>query len=51
LVGRRVVGEINAGCGACELCLAGDSRHCPARPTVCRTSARSSQSRSPPRAG
>ncbi len=31
LVGRRVVGEINAGCGACELCLAGDSRHCPAR--------------------
>lgn len=31
LVGRRVVGEINAGCGACELCRAGDSRHCPAR--------------------
>jgi len=31
LVGRRVVGEINAGCGACELCLAGDARHCPAR--------------------
>ena len=31
LVGRRVVGEINAGCGACELCLAGDTRHCPAR--------------------
>jgi threonine dehydrogenase-like Zn-dependent dehydrogenase len=31
LIGRRVVGEINAGCGACELCLAGDSRHCPAR--------------------
>src|ERR687883_608311 len=31
LVGRRVVGEINAGCGACGLCLAGDSRHCPAR--------------------
>lgn len=31
LVGERVVGEINAGCGKCELCLAGDSRHCPAR--------------------
>ena len=31
LVSRRVVGEINAGCGACGLCLAGDSRHCPAR--------------------
>ncbi len=31
LVGRRVVGEINAGCGNCELCRAGDSRHCPNR--------------------
>ena len=31
LVGRRVVGEINAGCGKCELCRAGDSRHCPLR--------------------
>ena len=29
--GRRVVGEINAGCGECELCRAGDSRHCAAR--------------------
>ncbi|MEJ7711869.1 MAG: alcohol dehydrogenase catalytic domain-containing protein [Pyrinomonadaceae bacterium] len=29
LIGKRVVGEINAGCGACELCLAGDARHCP----------------------
>lgn len=28
LVGRRVVGEINAGCGACVLCQAGDPRHC-----------------------
>ncbi len=27
-LGRRVVGEINAGCGACHLCLAGDARHC-----------------------
>jgi threonine dehydrogenase-like Zn-dependent dehydrogenase len=31
LVGQRVVGEINAGCGKCELCLAGDARHCPTR--------------------
>jgi threonine dehydrogenase-like Zn-dependent dehydrogenase len=31
LVGRRVVGEINAGCGACELCRDGDARHCPRR--------------------
>ena len=31
LVGSRVVGEINAGCGKCELCRAGDSRHCPRR--------------------
>jgi threonine dehydrogenase-like Zn-dependent dehydrogenase len=32
-IGRRVVGEINAGCGVCELCCAGDPRHC-ARRTV-----------------
>ena len=31
LAGRRVVGEINAGCGACELCAGGDARHCPRR--------------------
>ncbi len=31
LVGRRVVGEINAGCGLCAECLAGDARHCPRR--------------------
>ncbi|MCM3869340.1 MAG: alcohol dehydrogenase catalytic domain-containing protein [Pyrinomonadaceae bacterium] len=31
LVGQRVVGEINAGCGDCELCRAGDPRHCPTR--------------------
>lgn len=30
-VGKRVVGEINAGCGVCDLCLKGDSRHCPNR--------------------
>ncbi|MEZ5428619.1 MAG: alcohol dehydrogenase catalytic domain-containing protein [Pyrinomonadaceae bacterium] len=31
LKGKRVVGEINAGCGHCELCLGNDSRHCPNR--------------------
>ena len=31
LTGRRVVGEINAGCGKCDLCRAGDSRHCAQR--------------------
>ena len=31
LIGQRVVGEINAGCGNCDLCRAGDSRHCPNR--------------------
>lgn len=28
LAGRRVVGEINAGCGRCPDCRAGDPRHC-----------------------
>lgn len=28
LVGCRVVGEINAGCGRCRLCQSGDPRHC-----------------------
>jgi threonine dehydrogenase-like Zn-dependent dehydrogenase len=31
LVGKRVVGEINAGCGRCYLCRTGDSRHCDLR--------------------
>ena len=31
LAGRRVVGEINAGCGRCALCLDGLGRHCPKR--------------------
>jgi threonine dehydrogenase-like Zn-dependent dehydrogenase len=31
LVGTRVAGEINAGCGRCDLCRAGDSRHCASR--------------------
>src|SRR5262245_52947034 len=29
--GARVVGEINAGCGACARCAAGDPRHCATR--------------------
>lgn len=31
IVGKRVVGEINAGCGECERCISGDQRHCPRR--------------------
>lgn len=31
IVGKRVVGEINVGCGTCSLCLGGDERHCGAR--------------------
>lgn len=27
-IGRRVVGEINVGCGNCEWCQTGDPRHC-----------------------
>jgi threonine dehydrogenase-like Zn-dependent dehydrogenase len=30
-LGQRVVGEINAGCGSCVLCRAGDPRHCEQR--------------------
>lgn len=31
LRGKRVVGEINAGCGRCAMCSAGLARHCPNR--------------------
>src|SRR5437868_14800727 len=31
IAGKRVVGEINAGCGACDRCQSGDSRHWPDR--------------------
>ncbi|MEO8378724.1 MAG: alcohol dehydrogenase catalytic domain-containing protein [Acidobacteriota bacterium] len=31
LLGRRVTGEINASCGACEACLAGRRTHCERR--------------------
>lgn len=30
-IGRRVVGEINAGCGKCRFCRAEDPRHCAER--------------------
>lgn len=30
-IGRRVVGDINACCGACPTCLAGRGSHCPQR--------------------
>lgn len=31
LVGKRVVGEINVGCGKCSSCKSGMERHCPNR--------------------
>jgi threonine dehydrogenase-like Zn-dependent dehydrogenase len=31
LIGKRVVGEINAGCGVCDLCRGDDPRHCRTR--------------------
>ena len=31
LLGRRVVGEINCGCGICAWCVRGMERHCPDR--------------------
>jgi alcohol dehydrogenase len=34
LVGRRVVGEINAYCGHCATCRRGDPTHCPHRTTL-----------------
>ncbi|MFO8009860.1 MAG: alcohol dehydrogenase catalytic domain-containing protein [Dehalococcoidia bacterium] len=34
LVGKRVVGEINAACGKCQICDIGLGRHCPHRSTL-----------------
>lgn len=34
LKGKRVVGEINLGCGQCEWCSKGLQRHCPNRSTL-----------------
>ena len=31
IIGKRVVGEINAGCGNCDSCIKGMERHCPSR--------------------
>ena len=31
IIGKRVVGEINAGCGKCDFCIKGMERHCPSR--------------------
>jgi threonine dehydrogenase-like Zn-dependent dehydrogenase len=33
-IGKRVVGEINVGCGRCEWCLRGVKEHCTAREVV-----------------
>ena len=33
-VGKRVVGEINVGCGTCEWCARGVKEHCPTRTVV-----------------
>jgi threonine dehydrogenase-like Zn-dependent dehydrogenase len=32
--GRRVVADINVGCGRCSVCRTGDARHCPARTSL-----------------
>jgi threonine dehydrogenase-like Zn-dependent dehydrogenase len=32
--GRRVVGEINCSCGACDICLGGSPGHCPSRRVI-----------------
>ncbi|MCF7809532.1 alcohol dehydrogenase catalytic domain-containing protein [bacterium] len=34
LIGKRVVGEINAACGKCVWCMKGLGRHCPDRTTL-----------------
>jgi threonine dehydrogenase-like Zn-dependent dehydrogenase len=33
-IGRRVVADINWGCGTCRTCLSADARHCPNRTTM-----------------
>lgn len=34
LEGRRVVADINCGCGDCDICLTGDQRHCRNRSVI-----------------
>ncbi|MFQ5586381.1 MAG: alcohol dehydrogenase catalytic domain-containing protein [Thermodesulfobacteriota bacterium] len=31
LIGKRIIGEINTGCGSCDYCLGGMKNHCPRR--------------------
>lgn len=34
LIGKRVVGELNAGCGHCLYCRSGREKHCPDRKVI-----------------
>lgn len=34
IINKRVVGEINCGCGACDYCKTGLQKHCPSRTTL-----------------
>ena len=34
LINKRVVGEINCGCGSCNYCKGGLQKHCPSRTTL-----------------
>jgi threonine dehydrogenase-like Zn-dependent dehydrogenase len=34
IINKRVVGEINCGCGACDHCKTGLQKHCPSRTTL-----------------
>jgi len=34
LINKRVVGEINCGCGNCDYCTTGMGKHCPSRTTL-----------------
>jgi threonine dehydrogenase-like Zn-dependent dehydrogenase len=34
LIGKRVIADINCGCGTCSWCLADNPRHCPERTTL-----------------
>ncbi len=34
LINKRIVGEINCGCGECEYCTTGMEKHCPSRKTL-----------------
>lgn len=34
LIGKRVIADINCGCGECNYCISGDERHCPKRTVI-----------------